>query len=94
MPKCANCGGHHQATAFKCPARQKAQTDAWKKKAQKSQNKKGKQPECDKEQEDRPTSKSIEMELDNDINWAKSPKEPSLDLSSVRDEELKNSLNK
>ena len=26
-PKCANCGGNHQATAFKCPAWLKAQSE-------------------------------------------------------------------
>lgn len=36
LPKCANCGGNHQAITFKCPARQKAQAYAWKEKAQKS----------------------------------------------------------
>lgn len=34
MPKCANYGGNHQTTAFKCPARLKAQTQAWRKKSQ------------------------------------------------------------
>ena len=32
-PKCANCGGNHQAIAFKCPARLKALSDAWKEKS-------------------------------------------------------------
>lgn len=77
LPKWANSGGNHQATAFKCPARQKAQADAWKEKAQKSQNKKRKQPEVDEEQEDRLISKSTKMELDTNTNWAKSPKKPS-----------------
>lgn len=43
IPKCANCGRNHQATIFKCPARLKAQTDAWKEKVKKSQAK-NKQP--------------------------------------------------
>ncbi len=29
-PKCANCGAKHQATAFRCPARLKAQAEVWK----------------------------------------------------------------
>lgn len=32
-PKCANCEGNHQATAFKYPARLKAQAEAWREKA-------------------------------------------------------------
>ena len=36
VPKCANCESNHQATAFRCPARQKAQTVAWKNKAKKA----------------------------------------------------------
>lgn len=90
MPKCANCAGNHQTIIFKCPDRQKAKADEWKEKAQKSQNKKGKQLEFDEEQKDRPTSKSTKMELDTNTNWAKSFEEPSSDLSSVRNEELKN----
>lgn len=42
-PKCANCGEKHQATAFKCPARLKAQSEAWKEKSKKSEAK-NKQP--------------------------------------------------
>lgn len=42
-PKCANCRGKHQATAFRCPARLKAQAKAWKEKVKKSQAK-DKQP--------------------------------------------------
>ena len=37
IPKCANCGRNHQATVFKCPAKLKAQTEAWKKKMEKPQ---------------------------------------------------------
>ena len=33
--KCANCGGNHQATPFKCPARQKAQAVTWKNRSKK-----------------------------------------------------------
>ena len=36
--KYANCGGNHQATAFRCPAKQKAQAVAWKSKAKKAYN--------------------------------------------------------
>lgn len=28
IPKCANCRGNYQATAFKCPAKLRAQTEA------------------------------------------------------------------
>ena len=35
--KCANCGGNYQATTFKCPAKLRAQTEAWKKKMKKAQ---------------------------------------------------------
>ena len=90
VPKCANCGGKHQATAFKCSARQKTKADSWKEKAQKSQNKKKKQPNVDKKQKNRPISKSTEIELDTDTNWAEIPEEPSSDLGLVGDEELEN----
>lgn len=39
VPKFANCRGNHPLNAFKCPARQKAQADAWKGKAKKANDK-------------------------------------------------------
>ena len=35
LPKYANCGAKHQATAFKCLAKLKAQAKAWRKKSKK-----------------------------------------------------------
>lgn len=88
VPKCANCGGNHQVTAFKCPARQKAQADAWKGNVKKAHNREEKQLITKKANEDmQATPKLIEMELDTDTNWAKSPEAPTSDLSSVGDNE-------
>ena len=44
--KCANCGGNHQATAFRCSARLKAQAEGSKEKVKKSKSK-DKQPAID-----------------------------------------------
>lgn len=88
-PKYANCGGNHQATAYKCPARLKAQTEAWKKK--KSQAK-DKQPACcpAPEEESQPTS--TEMDLDTAVTlWAKSLGPESSELSSFNDDIPENS---
>ena len=72
-PKCANCGGNHQTTAFKYPAKQKAQAEAWRKKAKKSQAK-DKQPATYADLEEEPEVGSNEMELDSAVTlWAKSP---------------------
>ena len=85
-PKCANCGGNHQATAFKCPARLKAQAEAWKEKAKKSQAK-DKQPATYAASEEEPEVESSEMELDNAVTlWAKSPQQQSSELSSFEDD--------
>lgn len=91
VPKCANCAGNHQATALKCPARQKAQAEAWKNQAKKPQDSKGKQPESEKAQNAK--SKPTEMELDTDTNLAKSPEGTSSDLSSVEDNEAEDLQN-
>ena len=93
VPKCANCGGNHQATAFRCPARQKAQALAWRNKAKKAQEENSGQ--ADKRSGDRETSvesqedrevtpKPVDMELDTPTDWAASPGQ-SLDLSSIED---------
>ena len=65
-PKCANCGGSHQATAFKCPARLKAQAEAWREKAKKSQAK-DKQPATYADSEEEPEVGSNKMELDTAV---------------------------
>lgn len=73
IPKCANCGGNRQATAFKCPAKLRAQTEAWKKKMEKPQLGE-KVPVTDNSPDDRPASRQIDMDVDTDaIDWAKSP---------------------
>ena len=83
-PKCANCGGNHQATAFRCPARLKAQAESWREKVKKSQAK-GKQPAINEVPEKESVMGSVGMELDTELNWAKSPGEQSSDLSSLED---------
>ena len=82
-PKCANCEGNHQATAFKCPARLKAQTEEWKEKMKKSQLSE-KQPITNESPDERPVSSQIDMDVDTEAtSWAKSPEAQSSDLSSV-----------
>ena len=94
VPKCANCGGNHQATAFRCPARQKAQAVAWKNRSKKAEDREERETsvechdgetsaEIHKDQE--VASKPVEMELDTHTSWAGSPGEQSSDLSSVGD---------
>ena len=93
-PKCANCGGNHQATAFKCPARLKAQAEAWKDKVQKSQAK-DKQLATDAAPDEEPIIGPSEMELDNAVTlWAKSPRQQSSDLSSFGDDVPENTQDK
>ena len=93
VPKCANCGGNHQATAFRCPARQKAQALAWRNKGKKAE--KESTSMADERSEDRENSvesqrdkevtpKPGDMELDIPTGWAASPGQ-SLDLSSIED---------
>ena len=82
--KCANCGGNHQATAFKCPARLKAQVEAWKEKFKKSHTK-DKQPVSHPAPKEELEVRSTEMDLDTAvILWAKSP-EQSSELRSFED---------
>ena len=84
-PKCANCGGNHQAIAFKCSAQLKAQAEAWRKKAKKSQAK-DKQPATYIASEEKPEIGSSKMELDTAVTlWAKSPQPQSSELSSFED---------
>lgn len=94
MPKCANCGGNHQATVSRCPARQKAQALIWKNKAKKAQDKENRGM-ADGGSKDRETSvenygdkevtpKLVDMELDISTDWAASPGH-FLDLSSIED---------
>lgn len=96
MPKCANCGGNHQATAFRCPAKQKAQALAWRNKTNKAQEKNpGHADERLKNREiavefqgDRVViPKPVDMELDTPTNWAVSPGQSS-ELSSIEDNML------
>ena len=85
-PKCANCGGNHQATAFKCPARLKAQAEAWREKAKKPQAK-DKQPVTFAASEEEPEAGSSEMEVDTLITlWAKSHRQQASELISLEDD--------
>ncbi len=63
-PKCTNCGGKHQATAFRCPARAKAQAEAWKEKSKRLQTK-NKRTTSPISVEKEPETTSNEMELDS-----------------------------
>ena len=85
-PKCANCGGSHQATALKCAARLKAQAKAWKNKAKKSQAK-DKQPAACVTPEKEPAGGSNEMELDTAVTiWTGTLGQQSSELSSFEDD--------
>ena len=74
VPKCANCGGNHQATAFRCPARQKAQAKAWKNKTKKASNR-----------EERETI--VESHEDREIS-VKNHEDRELSIESQNDEEV------
>lgn len=97
VPKCANCGGNHQATAFRCPAGQKAQALAWRNKGKKAQEESA--GIADERSEDREISvepqrdkdipKSINIELDIPTDCAASP-EQSSDLSSIENNTPRN----
>ena len=70
-PKCANCGAKHQATTFRCPARLKAQAEAWKEKSRKSQAK-NKEATTFVASEEEPEAGSSEMEVDTSLTlWTK-----------------------
>ncbi len=96
VPKCANCGGNHQATAFRCPARQKAQALSWKNRTKKSQDSGEKETSVESHEnreegetsvgdyEDREATPN-EMELDINTNWAGSLEEESPDPSSIEE---------
>lgn len=84
-PKCANCGGNHQATAFKCPAKLRAQTEAWKRKMEKAQLDKQLSVTNDPANNDLAT-RQLDMDIDTEvINSAKSPGAQSSCLSSIDD---------
>ncbi len=91
IPKYANCGGSYKATAFKCPARLKAQAEAWKAKAKKSKVKE-KQPTIyptSKEKpaiyaisEEEPVIRSVKIELDIVVTlWTRNSKQQFSQLS-------------
>ncbi len=83
-PKCANCGGHHQATAFKCPARLRAQMQAWREKSQ-SKDMEPTSPMAAPEEE--LEAGSSEMEVDSSLTlWPKSLERQSSELSTIEDE--------
>ena len=93
VPKCGCCDGNHQATAFRCPVRQKAPALVWRNKGKKAE--KISTSMVDERSEDRENSvksqrdkeitpKPGDMELDIPTNWVASPGQ-SLDLSSIED---------
>ncbi len=93
IPKCANCGGNHQATAFKCPAKLRAQTEAWKKKMEKAQD--DQLSVTNDSANEEPASGEIDMEIDTEvINSAKSPGAQSSCLSSIDDDSSEEAQNK
>ena len=94
VPKCANCGGNHQATAYRCPARQKAQALAWKNKGKKAQEEstcmaderpEDKETSAESQRDREVTPKPVDMELDTPTDWAASPGQSS-DFSSIEDD--------
>ena len=98
VPKCANCGGNHQATAFRCPARQKAHALAWKNNGKKAQEESSgiadersedKQSSAEFQENREVTPKPVDMELDVPTDWAASPGQSS-DISSIDDNAPRN----
>ena len=90
-PKCANCGAKHQATAFKCPARLKAQAEAWKEKSKKFQAK-DKQPASSTAPEEEPEVAPNEIEVDtSSALWTKNLERLSSELSLLEDNRFKSS---
>ena len=87
-PKCANCGGNHQAIAFKCPARLRAQAEAWREKAKKPQVK-DKRPAAPPALEEELEVGSTKMEVDTALTlWTNNPEPQSSELSSLEDNEF------
>lgn len=85
-PKCINCGENHQATAFKCPARLKAQAEAWKNSKNSIAKDKQPTPYFTPAPEEESEVRSTEMDLDTAVTlWAKSPGQESSELSSIED---------
>ena len=85
-PKCANCGAKHQATAFKCQARLKAQAEAWREKSKKLKVK-DKQTAIFTAPEKEPEGGSSKMEVDTSLAlWTKNPEQQFADLSSLKDD--------
>ena len=84
-PKCANCGRKHQATAFRYPARAKAQAEAWKKRSKRLQTK-NKRPASPINMGKEPEITSNKMELDS--SPALYNKNPSSELSSLKDNQF------
>ena len=76
VPKCANCGGNHQATAFRCPARQKAQALAWRNKGKKAEKESTNM--ADKRSKDR--ENSVESQRDKEVT--PKPVDIELDIST------------
>ncbi len=64
--KYASCGRNHQATAFRCPARLKAQAEAWKEKVKKSKAK-DKQPATNRAFEEESAFGSSSIELNTEV---------------------------
>ncbi len=86
--KYANCGGKQQATAFRCPAKVKAQAEAWKEKSKRLQTKK-KRPASPWNMEKEPETMSNKMELDS--SPALCNKNLSSELSSLEDDQFDSS---
>ncbi len=84
-PKYANCGGKHQATVFRCPARVKAQAEAWKEKSKRLQTKNKKLTSYISVEKE-PETTSNKMELDS--LPALCNKNPSLELSSLDNDQF------
>ena len=83
---CANCGAKHQATAFRCPARLKAQAEAWKEKFRKFQAK-DKESTTFVASEEEPEAGSSKIEVDTFLTlWTKDTKQQSSDLSSLEND--------
>ncbi len=85
IPKCANCGGNHQATAFKCPAKLRVQTEASKRKMEKAQLDEQLSVTNDLANNDLTTGR-LDIDVNTEVmNSAKSLRAQSLYLNSIDD---------
>ena len=98
VPKCINFGGNHQATVFRCLAKQKPHALVWKNNGNKAQEENSgitdersedKQSSAEFQENRKVTPKPVDMELDVSTDWVASPGQ-FLDISSINNNAPRN----